>query len=238
LADVAGERKLAPDTLLARLVPIRAKLLALRGKRPRPMTDTKILAGWNGLMIRGLADAGRALKNPRYTAAAARAADFVLTRLRKDGRLLRTSTAGQAKLNAYLEDYTLVVDGLLALHRATGDAKWLAAADELTAKQIELFWDPRGGGFYFTSSDHEQLIARRKDAYDGPLPAGNSVAADNLIYLARALHKPAYLDRAEKTLQAMAARFESAPSSAPRAAAALAALTAARAKDATPKDTK
>jgi uncharacterized protein YyaL (SSP411 family) len=169
-------------------------------------------------MIRGLADAGRCLKNTDYMVAAERAADFVLKNLRRDGRLLRTHTAGQAKLNAYLEDYVLLVDGLVALHQATNNRRWLDAADELTRKQIELFWDDRTGGFYFTSNDHEQLIARRKDAFDGPIPAGNSVAAENLLVLSTTLQKPDYRARAEKTLQALAPRLAQSPANVPRAA--------------------
>jgi uncharacterized protein YyaL (SSP411 family) len=228
MTDLATAQKTTPDKLAAELAPIRAKLLAVRNRRRRPLTDTKILAGWNGLMIRGLADAGRMLDRPDYTAAAARAADFVLTKMQRDGRLFRTHTAGQARLNAYLEDYALVVDGLLALHQATGDRRWLAAADALTAEQIKLFWDDKQGGFFFTSSDHEPLLAKRKDAHDGPLPSGNAVAASNLLALARLLSKPEYLDRAEKTLSNLAPRMLSSPPSAPRAAIAFAELAAAR----------
>jgi uncharacterized protein YyaL (SSP411 family) len=221
LAAAAKERSQTVEQLAGQLAPIRAKLLAVRDKRKRPLTDTKILTGWNGLMIRGLADAGRCLKNAEYTAAAGRAADFVLGNLRRDGRLLRTHTAGTAKLNAYLEDYVLLVDGLLALHQATNNRRWLDAAEELTRKQIELFWDDRTGGFYFTSNDHEQLIARRKDAFDGPIPAGNSVAAENLLTLSGALGKPDYRSRAEKTLQSLAPRLSQSPGNVPRAAHAL-----------------
>src|SRR6185295_11376602 len=104
-------------------------------KRARPLTDTKMLTADNGLMIGGLADAARILKNDRYLAAAVKAAEFVLANLRtKEGRLLRTySTAGEqggkAKLNAYLDDYSFLADGLIRLHQATGDKKWLTAAE-------------------------------------------------------------------------------------------------------------
>ena len=124
-----------------------------------------------------MADAGRCLKNDSYIKAADAAATFVLTNLRRDGRLLRTHTAGEAKLNAYIEDYALLVDGLIALHQATGEARYLQEADSLTTKQIELFWDEKNGGFFFTSADHEELIAKLKDVFDGPLPSSNAVAA-------------------------------------------------------------
>src|SRR5262245_39481614 len=117
LSEIAAGMKTTEAELEKQLTPIRAKLLAARNKRVRPLTDTKILTADNGLMIAGLADAGRILKEPRYVAAATRAADFVLANLRtKEGRLLRTHSAGQAKLNAYLNDYAYLAQGLLALH--------------------------------------------------------------------------------------------------------------------------
>ncbi len=225
---IAKERGVSVDDLEASLVPIRAKLLAERAKRKRPLTDTKILTGWNGMMIRGLADAGRVLRNESYIDAAKAAATFVLTNNRRDGRLLRTHTAGEAKLNAYLEDYVLLCDGLIALHRATGDDNWLNEADSITAKQIELFWDEKNGGFFFTSADHEELIAKRKDTFDGPIPSGNAIAASNLIYLAKHAGNEAYLDTAEKTIATLTPRLALGPASMPSAAVAVAQFLEAR----------
>ncbi len=225
LADLAAAAGLSSEVFVQRLQPQRQKLLEYRGKRQRPLTDTKVLTSWNGLMIRGLADAGRILKQPRYTQAAARAADFALTKLRTPkGRLLRTYGQGQAKLNAYLDDYAFLVDGLIALHQATGERRWLDAAGELTDKQIELFWDDERGGFFFTSDDHEQLLARAKDPVDSALPSGNSVSAGNLVYLAGGLKRPQYLERAEKTIRCFGEMLADTPLSAPRMAVALAAL--------------
>ena len=224
LADIVAARKTTDAELEKQLVPIRAKLLAARDKRTRPLTDTKVLTSWNGLMIRGFADAGRGLGNPRYLAAAAKAADFALQHLRtkQDGRLLRTYGDGAAKLNAYVDDYAFLVDGLIALHQATGEEKWLRAADELTSKQIELFWDDRRGGFFFTSGDHEALLARVKEFTDGAEPSGNSVSAGNLVYLGRKQNKPDYLKKAEQTVHAAGSLLENAPSAVPRLALALA----------------
>ena len=175
-------------------------------------------------MIRGFADAGRALKNEAYVQAAARAADFVLSKLRsEDGRLLRTYGEGEAKLNAYLDDYAFLVDGLIALHKATGDEKWLTAADEVTVKQLELFWDEKEGGFFFTSGDHESLLARGRDPVDGVEPSGNSVSADNLVYLAKALDRDEYLDKAKQAIDSVSGLLSQAPSAVPRMAIAFAA---------------
>jgi uncharacterized protein YyaL (SSP411 family) len=229
LADIASELKLSEAELESRLVPIRKKLYDMRATRVRPITDTKLLSADNGLSIGGLADAGRILQEPRYVDAANRAAEFVLTKLRTDGgRLKRTFSAGEARLNAYVNDYTFLVDGLLRLHQATGEDKWLTAAGELTEKQIELFADEKGGGFFFTSSDHEALLARGKEVVDTAVPAGNSVSADNLVRLAVAHNKPDYLPRASKTILASAAILQSNPSAAPRMAAAIPALLEAR----------
>jgi uncharacterized protein YyaL (SSP411 family) len=204
---------------------IETRLLAARNERPAPLTDTKILTAWNGLAIRGFADAGRLLKEPRYRATAEKTAEFLLERLRDDdGRLLRTYSASQARLNAYLTDYALLIDGLIALHQSTGQRRWLAPAEALMQDQIKWFWDDQQGGFFHTSSDHEELIARSKDPVDSALPAGNSVSVANLVYLARELNRPEYLDRAEKTARSGAAMMVRSPASMPSMAVALAAL--------------
>lgn len=200
---LAAERKASVADLQKQVAPALQKLLAQRNKRVRPLTDDKILTATNGQMIRGFADAGRILSEPRYIAAAEQAATFVLKHLQdKDGRLLRTYAQGEAKLNAYLEDYAFLVDGLLALHAATGKQQWLDEAQRLTDKQIALFADAKRGGFFFTSGDHEKLIARAKDFQDGVSPSGNAVALSNLLVLAEKTQSPKYRTQAEQTLAA------------------------------------
>jgi uncharacterized protein YyaL (SSP411 family) len=227
--EIAAGRKLSGEQLAKQLTPIHEKLLAARSKRPRPLTDTKILTSWNGLMIRGFADAGRLLEKPDYIQTAVKSAEFVLKNLRTaDGRLLRTYGGGQAKLNAYLDDYAFFVDGLLALHQATGDRRWLTIADELATKQLELFWDDEAKGCFYTSKDHEALLARTKDPVDGAIPSGNAVSAGNLIYLGQALKKADYLDKAEQTVHLFAAFMNQNPAAMPRMAVSLAALQEAR----------
>jgi uncharacterized protein YyaL (SSP411 family) len=225
LAETAKERKTSESELDERLRPVHAKLLAARGKRARPLTDTKVLAGWNGLAIRGFADCGRVFKNERYVTAATRAADFVLKSMRdNEGRLLRVYAGSQAKTLGYLDDHAFLVDGLIALHQATGETRWLEAAGELTDRQLDLFWDERVGGFFYTSKLHEQLIARSKLAADNVTPSGNSVAAANLLYLAQALDKPDYQARAEKCVQAAAPILEENPAAAVELAVSVATL--------------
>jgi hypothetical protein len=235
LADLAAERKMTDGQLHESLEGPRTRLLELRSERTRPLTDTKILAGWNGLAIRGLADAGRIFGNEAYTAAAARAAKFVLANMRDaKGRLMRSFAGGKARLLGYLDDYAYLVDGLIALHQATGDSQWLEAADALMADQIELFADPRIGGFFYTSTEHEELIARSKLPVDGVTPSGNSVSVTNLLYLADVLDRPDYVERAEGCLKSGAPVLEERPAAVPYLALALSAwLDAARGDDST-----
>jgi hypothetical protein len=223
LAKLSAEHNMSESKMVESLKPLRAKLLAARDQRPRPLTDTKVLTSWNGLMIRGFADAGRILEDPSYLQDAVKAADFLLNTVRDErGRLRRTFSAGESKLNAYLDDYAFFVDGLIALHRATGDQRWLEEAERLTATQIELFWDDEGGGFFFTSGDHETLIARGRDLIDGVEPSGNAVAAQNLLYLAEQLQNESYDEKIELTLRSVAGLLSAAPAAAPRMMTALA----------------
>lgn len=234
LRDLAKERSINESSLVESLRPIHEKLLAARDKRKRPLTDTKVLTAENGLAISGLATAGRILKEPRYIEAAERAATFLLTNNRegKEGdakrRLLRTYSGGSAKLNAYVNDYAMLVEGLIALHEATGDKKWLDEAVAITELQIELFHDKPRGGFYFTSGDHEALLARVKETIDGAIPAGNSVSAMNLLKLAKIAEKPAYFALAEGSIQTAAATMEASPTMSPRLATALDRLLVAK----------
>ena len=216
IIDVAAARKTDLAKLESELVPIRKKLFDARAKRIRPLLDTKILTAWNGLMIRGFADGGRILKEPKYIQTAANAADFAMGNLvDRDGRLFRTYSQGEAKLNGYLIDYACLIDGLIALHRADANQKWLDAAKRLQQKQDELFWDEKTGGYFYTSKDHETLLVRSKRVYDNAMPAGNSVAATNLLYLAQALKDPAMKEKAHKTVLSASSILTRAPQAAP-----------------------
>ena len=136
------------EDLRRELAASRVLLLAARQKRVPPGKDTKVLVSWNGLMIAALAPAGRTLKDPRYLAAAERAAEFILNRMRgDDGRLLHTFKDGVAKLNAYLDDYANLIDGLTRLYEATGEPRWIDAALDLSRIMIEEFADTNAAGF-------------------------------------------------------------------------------------------
>ena len=162
----------------------RALLYEARSKRVWPGLDDKRLTAWNALMISALAEAGAVLGRSDYLEAAGRCADFVLTELRDgEGRLLRTFKDGEAKLTAYLEDHAFLLEALLKLYEASLEARWFDRARALADVLVSRFSDPERGGFFTTASDQEQLIARRKDIGDHPIPSGNSSAALGLLRL-------------------------------------------------------
>jgi hypothetical protein len=179
--------------------------MAARARRVRPGLDDKRLTAWNALTISALAEAGAVLERADYVAAARRAAAFLLVQMRDgDGRLLRTYNAGAAKLNAYLEDHAFLLEALLTLYEATFEARWFTAARALADTMIERFGDPQRGGFFSTSSDHEQLVARRKDLDDSPIPSGASAAAFGLLRLAALTGEASYEEQAVGTLALVA----------------------------------
>ena len=169
----------------ANLERAKEALLEARGERVRPGLDDKRLCAWNALMAGSLAEIGAALDQPRYLDAARECADFILTTMRDaDGRLLRTYNGGEARLNAYLEDHAYLLEALISIYEATFEPRWFEAAEAIATTMIERFGDPENGGFFTTSDDHEELIARRKDLDDHPAPSGNSAAANGLLRLA------------------------------------------------------
>jgi uncharacterized protein YyaL (SSP411 family) len=201
--EVASRVGVTEAELLAVLERGRAVLFEARAKRVRPARDEKVLAAWNGLMLRALAEAGGVLDRMDFIVAAQRTAEFLLREMRTpDGRLHRTWKPGHsARLNAYLEDYANVADGLVALYEATFSECWLTAAVELADVILQEFRDEENGGFFDTSTQHETLITRPKDIFDNATPSGNSVAADVLLRLALLTDRSDYRDAAEGVLQ-------------------------------------
>jgi uncharacterized protein len=180
---IARLMRVTRERLLEVIERGRKVLFEAREKRVKPFRDEKILTAWNGLMMRSFAEASRAFDREDYREIATRNANFLLERLRRDSRLLRTYKDGESKLNGYLEDYAYVIDGLLALYEASFDPRWFEEARALAETMIAQFWDAESGGFFFTSADHETLIARTKDFYDNATPSGNSAAAIALLRL-------------------------------------------------------
>jgi uncharacterized protein len=183
LEEVAAQAQVTVALLRETLERAKRKLFEIREARVKPERDEKILTAWNGLMLASFSEAGAILNRPDYTIAAQRNAEFVLSNLRSNGRLLRTYKGGVAKFNGYLEDYAFLIDGLLTLFETSGEFGWFKEALSLTERMIEEFWDETNGGFYFTGKSHEQLIVRSKDYFDNATPSGNSVAAGVLLRL-------------------------------------------------------
>jgi uncharacterized protein YyaL (SSP411 family) len=163
----------------------RKRLFEEREKRVKPHRDEKVLTAWNGLMLAAFAEAAAVFDNSEYMEVARKNADFILSELSDHGRLLRTWKDGKAKLNAYVEDYANVADGLLELFQVSAEIRYFTEAVRLANLMITEFWDAEEGGLYFTSKDHEELIVRNKDYFDNATPSGNSVAADVFLKLTK-----------------------------------------------------
>ncbi len=193
------------------LARVKGKLFAAREQRERPACDEKILTAWNGLMISAFARAHQILEDEKYLRAAQKAARFCLAHLYRDKSLQRSYKDGQAKGNAYLDDYAFLITALLDLYEADADQEWLQIAKSLSATLLEKFWDEHSGGFYFTSSDHEKLPVRTKSFFDGATPSGNSAATFAFLRLAQLTGDTALRVPAEQTLRLCRDFMEQAP---------------------------
>ncbi len=195
-----------------RLAAIRDQLLAARAERSYPHLDDKVLTSWNGLMISSLAYAGRVLDEPTFVDQASRGADFLLDALQTSEGLLHTWRDDSASIPAYLDDYAFLCDGLLELHEATHQPRWLDEARRLGDQMLELFEDRTDGGFFFTSSQHETLLVRSKNLQGGGnLPVGNGVAIQVLVKLGGETGDEVYLESARRALRAFSGLTMKAP---------------------------
>ena len=181
--SLATRFKLDPKTVLSKLAECHSKLLAFRNTRIRPGTDDKVLVMWNALMLSAFAEAGRYLNRKDYLDVAIRNARFLMDNLYVDGRLLRSWREGQAKHNAYLEDYAGLILALLALYQSDPNPAWYADALKLGDEMVAHFADAKGS-FFDTRDDHETLLLRPKDIQDNATPSGNALAATALLELA------------------------------------------------------
>jgi uncharacterized protein YyaL (SSP411 family) len=192
----------------------RARLFELREQRPKPLRDDKAIASWNGLALAALAEAGRRLDRPDWLDAARNLGEFLLGPLSDgDGRLRRSFRDGRTSGAGYLDDYANVAHGLLELHVATGELRWLREAHRLARLAIELFADDERGGFFLAPADGEQLVARTKELDDHPLPSGNSMLAHVLLRLARIYGDDELERRAGSVLRLLRTGLERVPSS-------------------------
>ncbi|VAW31069.1 Uncharacterized protein YyaL, partial [hydrothermal vent metagenome] len=203
--EVAWAMKLSEKKMVERLAAAKKKLYNIRAQRVWPGLDDKVLTAWNGLMLAAFAEAGRALDRPDYTEIAVQNARFLFDNLQTaDNRLLRSWKAGnKATLNAYLEDYAYLADGLLALYQTTFDEQWFIWAQDLAETMLTHFQDIEHGGFFDTSDDHETLIHRPKELQDNAVPSANGMAARVLLQLSLFTGNIGYWNVAETAVSAL-----------------------------------
>ncbi len=192
LAEMAEAFKITEDELKQSLEKSRRKLFDVRESRVKPFRDEKVLTAWNGLMLAAFAEASAILDSDEYLDIAKSNADFLLAELQNEGKLLRTWKDGEAKLNAYIEDYANLADGLFELYQVSGEVRYLTESKRIVEEMIKRFWDEETGGFYFTSVDHEELLVRSRDFFDNATPSGNSVATDILLKLSKVFGEEKY----------------------------------------------
>ncbi|MFX1484448.1 MAG: thioredoxin domain-containing protein [Promethearchaeota archaeon] len=200
---IVTDLKMSQEELKLFLDNAKTKLFIRRQRRVRPSLDDKILTDWNGFMIAALARAGAVLGDQELVNTAERALGFIIkTMIDEDRRLYHRYKDGEVIIRAFLDDYAYLVWALLETYEATFHTRYLELARNLTQDMLEYFWDNEEGGLYFTGVYAEELLVRKKDAYDGAMPSGNSVAALNLVRLARFLGDSALEEKAGETIRA------------------------------------
>jgi uncharacterized protein YyaL (SSP411 family) len=196
-----------------RMESVRQKLFQAREKRIHPHKDDKILTDWNGLMIAALARAAQVLGEPEYARAAIKAVDFIFQKMSASpNQLYHRYREGEAAVSGFLDDYAFLIWGLLELYETTFETRFLEKALALNEILLQNFWDEEERGFFFTAKDAENVLVRRKDAYDGAVPSGNSIALWNLLRLARITGNAFFEEKAEKTGQAFSKSITQLPS--------------------------
>jgi uncharacterized protein YyaL (SSP411 family) len=213
MSVVAARAGASVDAVAESVRNARALLFARRAQRARPGRDEKILAGWNGLMLRATAESARVFGNEAHRTLAVRNAEFLLREMVRDGRVMRSHTAGVTRIAGYLEDHASVALGFLDVYSLTFDPRWLSAAVTIADAVDKWFWDERVGAYFDTASDHEPLLTRPRDFTDNAVPSGTSLATDLLLRLAELLGDSERRDRATRVLEASSeplARYASA----------------------------
>ncbi len=200
-AVVAARTGVTVDDVAEAVANARAVLLARRATRERPGRDEKILASWNGLMLRAVAESARAFGRDDHRALAVRNGEFLLREMVKGGRVMRSHTAGVTRIAGYLEDHAAVALGLLDLYGLTFDERWLDAARTIADATDAWFWDERLGVYFDTASDQVALLTRPRDFTDNAAPSGTSLAVDLLLRLAELLGDTTRRERAVRVLE-------------------------------------
>lgn len=191
------------EALKSRMAALRSKLFEARSKRIRPGLDNKILAGWNGMMLKGICDAYAATSNEKYLQIALANAHFIEKNLLKNGRLKRTYSAGSTDIAGYMEDYAWVISAFISLYQVSFDEKWIKIAEELCNYTLQNFFDKEEEMFFFIDHNAEKLITRKKEMFDNVIPSSNSVMATNLHFLYLLTSKGHYAEISDKMLRRM-----------------------------------
>jgi uncharacterized protein YyaL (SSP411 family) len=217
--DLGGDA----DRIGAALETAKRILLDARAGRVRPHLDDKILTAWNGLMISAFSVAGQTLDEPRYVDAARRAAAFILEDLYDDstGALLRRHRDGESAIPGFLDDHAALILGLIDLYEASFEVRYLDAAVRLSERELELFEDKNGGGFFSTAEGDPTLLLRMKDDYDGAEPSGNAMAVLGLLRLAQFTDRSEFRDAADRALASFSGALSSMPTAVPQMLVAL-----------------
>ncbi len=200
---IAEKHKLTVKELQNKIAPLKEKIFNEREKRIRPGLDDKILTSWNALMLKGYADAYRVFAEKEFLDAAISNANFILSKAASGDKLFRNYKNGKATIDAFLDDYALAIDAFIALYEATFDEQWLTKAGDWAKYVTAHFHDERSGMFFYTSDEHEELIARKMELSDNVIPASNSVMAKNLYTLGQLLYNDDYIKMASQMFSNM-----------------------------------
>ena len=206
-----AEANLSEEEITRVRSELNPRLLESRAERVKPETDTKVIAGWNGLMLQSFAQAARQLGRPADLQTALANGEFLLSTMVHDGRLAHTYTPGKAAGLGFLDDYGSVAIGFLALYEATFDTKWFTAARGLCDTILREFYDGNGA-FYDTSTQHEELIVRPRNLFDNAVPSGTSLACEALLRLYAYTGDSLYIEPVEAVLSLQVGALAKAPS--------------------------
>jgi uncharacterized protein YyaL (SSP411 family) len=197
----AGIKRELLDQIISDAKPT---LYAARSRRVPPARDEKILASWNGLMLRGIATAARIFERDDFAKLALRNGEFLYSQMVVDGRVVRSHSSNAKRIRGFLEDYAAVALGFISLYELTFESKWVTRATDLANAMVEWFWDEHLGAFFDTPRDAEALITRPRDATDNAMPSGTSLAVDLLLTLSELTHDPNLSRRAVFVLESLA----------------------------------
>ena len=207
--EIASKYNISEDELNQLIQSCKSDLIKVRNKRIKPRLDDKILSSWNGLMIKGFADSYKAFNEPDFLDAAVKNGEFIVKNLlQKDGQLLRNYKNNKGYINGYLEDYSAVISGFIALHEITLDDKWLKYSKKITDYVYNHFYNEETKMFYFTSDLDEKLLSRTVNFRDNVIPSSNSMMANNLFLLSHYFDNEYYLETAKSMLNNISPEFD------------------------------